>query len=60
MVAAIAVVTVVLVKYLFKIKIPQINGSQLTGKNEKGIFLTCPCHKIYRVDAVGLSISNYT
>ena len=23
-------------------------------------FLTCPCHKIYRVEAVGVSISNYT
>ena len=31
-----------------------------TGKNEKGVFLTCPCHKIYRVEAVGLKSSNYT
>ena len=26
----------------------------------KSTFLTCPCHKIYRVDAVGLKSSNYT
>ena len=26
----------------------------------KSTFLTCPCHKIYRVEAVGLSIANYT
>ena len=30
-----------------------------TGKNEKGGFL-CPCHKIYRLEAVRLSLSNYT
>ena len=26
----------------------------------KSTFLTCPCHKIYRVEAVGLKNSNYT
>ena len=26
----------------------------------KSIFLTCPCHEIYRVEAVGLKNSNYT
>ena len=26
----------------------------------KSTFLTCPCHKIYRVEAVGLKSSNYT
>ena len=26
----------------------------------KRVFLTCPCHKIYRVEAVGLKSSNYT
>ena len=35
-----------------------VNGSQL-AKNLKSIFLTCPCHKIYRVEAVGLKSSNY-
>ena len=25
----------------------------------KRIFLTCPCHEIYRVEAVGLKNSNY-
>ena len=25
----------------------------------KSTFLTCPCHKIYRVEAVGLKSSNY-
>ena len=33
------------------------NGSQL-GKMKKYIH-TCPCHKIYRVEAVGLSIASY-
>ena len=27
---------------------------------EKSAFLICPCHEIYRVEAVGLSLSNYT
>ena len=26
----------------------------------KSTFLTCPCHKIYREEAVGLKSSNYT
>ena len=26
----------------------------------KRVFLTCPCHEIYRVQAVGLKSSNYT
>ena len=26
----------------------------------KRVFLTCPCHKIYRVEAVGLKSSNNT
>ena len=26
----------------------------------KRVFLTCPCHDIYRVEAVGLKSSNYT
>ena len=26
----------------------------------KRVFLTCPCHKIYRVESVGLKCSNYT
>ena len=29
-------------------------------QNEKSSFLTYPCHKIDRVEAVDLSISNYT
>ena len=35
------------------------NGSQL-AKNEKSTFLTCPCHIISRVEAIGLKSSNYT
>ena len=35
------------------------NGSQL-AKMKKSTFLTCPCHKIYRVEAVGLKSFNYT
>ena len=35
------------------------NGSQL-AKNEKSTFPTCPCHEIYREEAVGLKTSNYT
>ena len=31
-----------------------------TLKYEKSRFLTCPCHTIYRVEAVGLYLSNYT
>ena len=34
------------------------NGTQLAKM--KGEFLTCPCHKIDRVEAVSLSVSNYT
>ena len=26
----------------------------------KRVFLTCPCHEVYRVEAVGLKSSNYT
>ena len=26
----------------------------------KRVYLTCPCHKIYRVEAAGLKMSNYT
>ena len=36
----------------------QFNDSQLA--KWKGVFLTCPCHKIYRDEAVGLINSNYT
>ena len=35
-----------------------INGSQLA--KIKSRFLTCPCHKIYRDEAVGLKGCNYT
>ena len=28
-------------------------------KKMKGTLLTCPCHKLYRVEAVGRSIANY-
>ena len=34
-------------------KLWHFNGSQLLAKMKKYIFLTCPCHKIYRVEAVG-------
>ena len=37
----------------------KINGSKLT-KMEKSRFLTRHCHKIYRIEAVGLSIHIYT
>ena len=37
----------------------RINGS-LNWQKLKSIFLTCPCHKIHRVEAVGLKSSNYT
>ena len=37
----------------------KVNGSQL-AKIKKNIPNTCPCHKIYRVVAVGLKRSNYT
>ena len=38
------------------------NGSQLAicAKMKKSTFLTCPCHKTYRVEAVGLKNFNYT
>ena len=29
-------------------------------QNWKGVFLTCPCHKIYRDEAVGLKSCKYT
>ena len=29
-----------------------------TGKNEQVDSFVCPCHEIYRIEAVGLSISN--
>ena len=32
----------------------------LTSKNEKRVFLTYSCHKMYRVEAVGLKSSYYT
>ena len=35
----------------------------LTAHNwqkEKRVFLTCPCHKIYRVEAVGPESGKYT
>ena len=36
-----------------------INGSQLAKMNKR-VFLTYPCHKMYRVEAVGLKSSYYT
>ena len=37
----------------------QLNGWQL-AKNEKRVFLTCPCHEIYRDEALGLkSLQKY-
>ena len=36
-----------------------INDSQLAEK-EQSTFLTCPCHEIYREEAVGLKSYNYT
>ena len=35
-----------------------LNGSQLAKMEKKSRFLTCPCHKIYREQAVGLESSN--
>ena len=38
-------------------------GSNLTAHNWqkwKRVFLTCPCHKIYREEAVGLKSCKYT
>ena len=38
-----------------------VNGSQLAKKKKKFIsymFLTCPCYKIYGVEAVGLKQSS--
>ena len=32
----------------------------ITGKNKEVDSLHAPCHKIYRVEAVSLSIPNYT
>ena len=37
---------------------PILQLTVTTGKNEKSIFLTCPCHEIYKEEAVGLK-SNY-
>ena len=34
-----------------------LNGSQLA--KWKSRFLTCPCHKIYREEAVGLKVQLY-
>ena len=36
----------------------KFNGSQLAKLNS--IFLTCHCHKMYMVEAVGLRSSHYT
>ena len=36
----------------------EIKGSQLA--KIKSTFLTCPCHEIYREEAVGLKSSDYT
>ena len=36
-----------------------INGSQL-AKMKKRVFLKCPCHKIYRDEAVGQKSCKYT
>ena len=55
----------------FTIKMKQVNFSclinrwntKLTAHNWqkwKRVFITCPCHKIYRVEAVGLQSCNYT
>ena len=41
-----------------KVKISVLNGSQL-AKNEKYVFLTCPYHNIYRLEALGF-FSSYT
>ena len=43
--------------------IPWIKSSGLTAHNWqkwKRVFLTCPCHKIYRDEAVGLKSCKYT
>ena len=36
-----------------------VNSSQL-AKMKKRVFLICPCHKIYRDEAVGLKSCKYT
>ena len=33
--------------------------THLPEEKRKSKFSTCPCHKIYRVEAVGLKSSNY-
>ena len=35
----------------------ELQGSQLP--NWKSTFLICPCHEIYSVEAIGLSLSNF-
>ena len=39
-------------------KINYFNGSQLAKL--KRVFLTCPCHEIYKDEAVGLKSCKYT
>ena len=45
---------------LYKCVHTYLNRSQLAKLNEKRLFLSCCCHEIYRVDAVGLKNYNYT
>ena len=56
MVASIYEFLRILAKHAFGVL---INSSQLV-KMKKYRFLTCPCNKTYRVEAVGLKNSNYT
>ena len=52
-----------LIKTLYRYVIHWTTRSTLTAHNWqklKSTFLTYPCHKIYRVEAVGLKSSNYT
>ena len=39
---------------------PSLKGSQLPKMKKKSRFFTCPSHTIYRVEAVGPSLSIYT
>ena len=39
---------------------PSVKLTAHNWQKWKRVFLTCPCHKIYRVEAVGLKRCNYT
>ena len=43
-----------------KMQINGLKGSQLAKMKKSTIFLTCPCHEIYRDEAVGLKSCKYT